>query len=445
MGSSTGSGVKQRDRAVFLMRAIVMFLAILVVSGSANAGFARPAVVKTGAFLLSAKPETPWKGRQVHRLISYLPTGTIVFFDPDTVNKKNYRTGIEEPYFRVLTNAGNQGLLRRDLLQPLPSRPVIVAAADVNLPIMRKRGDKKLATFSRTKGVYLEILPERDGATYYAVRLPWTKRIEDGRTVWDEGRFDKDFVKQGDGILFTPQRIQEIKAGLPHFAFRAPNRKHDAPATRMGKQVYGWLLKKMSGVIGVKKDEISTYLKTVVLSPCATKVTSQLKLNAAIAGSGLLISAFLNVKEKGYVYRMETISARNWESAQRTDFVIFRRIRCAGLRPSRLQNFLIEGPTIPDQEGLAIAIADLPKRMTQRWDPTLKSKAMRSRMVVVRGYEDFKAVYDYLREQMQAGSYLGQFTEGQRHAFTMFLIKQIAYFANAPSIGAPPPGAPNLF
>jgi len=427
------------------MRAIIVFLAILVVSGGADAAFTRPAVVKSGAFLLSAKPETPWKGRRIHRLISYLPTGTIVFFDPDPVLKKNYRSARLEIYFSVLTNAGIQGLLRRDLIQPLPSGPVIVAAADVSLPIMRRRSDKELATFSRSKGVYLEILADRDEATHYAVRLPWTKRIRNGKTIWDEGRFDKDFVRQGDGILFTPQRVEEIKARLPHFAFRAVNPGNGASAARMGKRVYGWLLGKMSGVVGVNKEAIKSYLDTVVLSPCATEVTSRLKLSVEIAGSGLLIEAFLNVKEKGYVYRMETVSAENWTSPQPTDFVIFRRIRCAGLRPSRLQDFLIEGPTIPDQEGLAITIADLPKRMTRRWDPTLKSKVTRSRMVVIRGYEDFKVVYDYLREQMQAGSYLGQFTEGQRHAFTMFLIKQIAYFANAPSIGAPPPGAPNLF
>ena len=335
--------------SIRIVKCLFLLLTLgLVFGGEGKAQETRAAFVTRGAFLLSERP-TVWRsGRLVHDLIGYLPVGTVVYFDEDSATRKlfNWEADREEKYLFVETEIGMAGLLREDLKVNLEKTPVLIPIGNRSIPIYTSNSTKdkvqKLSEFSRSDGVYLRLVDEKDDE-FYGVELSWPK----GKSPPDKGKVRKRWVNIGEVALLSPEIIRQKPSRI----------SRDDAAQK--EEMLAKIAQKVRDTVGTKMEEILSFLKDLDSLQCMLSAGAQVDLGVKIFGAGLGLEFALNLKKESRIYKLGQCTYYRGNEKYK-QFITLKDIVCKDNRPHRLVNFVIQEMDLDLTKRTVVSIEDLP-------------------------------------------------------------------------------------
>jgi hypothetical protein len=395
----------------------LVLLMSLFCSGETQGRSIQAAFVKKGAFLLSETP-TVWRGgRLIHDLIGYLPIGTVVYFDDPPALRKlfNWETDQEETYLFAETDLGMAGLLREDLKVHLEKTPVLIPVGNRSIPIYTSNSTKdrqqKLSEFSRSDGEYLRLLDDRDDE-FYDVELSWPK----GKSPPDRGKIRKRWVTVGEVSLLSQETVKQKP---PRIIRGDPSQKD---------QYLVKIAQKVQDTVGLKMEEIISFLKDLDSLQCMVSAGAQADLGVKIFGAGLGLDFALNLKKEDRIYNLGQYryDRGNGTSEQ---FITLKDIVCKDHRPHRLVHFLIQTMDLDPAKRAVVSIEDLPEDIKKEWKTSFQGKDAPKCMIRIEGYESYYRVFSlFEKEADQGGGYLSTLNAYDRRILINIILSEIAYF-----------------
>ncbi|MBW2055893.1 MAG: hypothetical protein JRJ26_00185 [Deltaproteobacteria bacterium] len=398
---------------LFALAVVVWFVPVHVRALEAGAAF-----VREGAFLLSEKPRVWKNGRLVHDLVGYLPIGTVVYFDPNTEMRElfNYALDGYEQYLFVRTDMGLAGLLRNDLKVDLGEKEVLIPVGNRRIPIRTQASTKyqarTLSEFSRSDGVYLTVVDDRD-PEFYDVELQWTATT---KRPPDRGRLRKRWVADGEVLILSPE------------ALPSEHPRVSGGDTVQDEGYLSRIAERIREIVGMDVAVITSFLTDLETLRCRVGAEADIDLGVKIFGTGLGLEFALTLKEKNRFYDLgETIYYRGERPYLR--FITVKDILCKNNRPYRLANFAIQEADLDPAKRTIVSLDDLPQNIRGEWKSSFQARDAPRRMIRIDGYDSYRRAFSFLeRESAQGGGYLSRLNAYDRRIVINIILSQIAYF-----------------
>ena len=404
--------------SVRIVKCLFLLLPLgLLIAGESKAQEIQAAFVTRGAFLLSQKP-TVWRsGRLVHDLIGYLPVGTVVYFDEGSATRKlfNWEADREEKYLFVETEIGMAGLLREDLKVNLEKTRVLIPIGNRSIPIYTSNSTRdkvqKLSEFSRSDGVYLRLVDEKDDE-FYDVELSWPK----GKSPPDKGKIRKRWVGIGEVSLLSQETIRQ----------KPPRILRDDAAQK--GEMLAKIAEKVKDAVGTKMEEILSFLKDLDSLQCMLSAGAQVDLGVKIFGAGLGLEFALNLKREDRIYKLGQCTYYRGNEKYK-QFLTLKDIVCKDNRPHRLVNFLIQEMDLDLTRRTVVSIEDLPEDIKKEWKTSFQGKDAPRSMIRIEGYDHYYRIFSlFEKEADQGGGYLSTLNAYDRRIMINLILSEIAYF-----------------
>lgn len=411
----------------------LLLLPIPTVGVSATASEYRLGISIQRAFLLSDSPDSRKGDQLVHSLVGYLPTGTIVYFSGPRRKLYNHNDEVHEYYYRVDTDIGYSGLLREDLFIEVYDQAIAIPVAPRKIwlyhPTLPNNPDapaRKMLQFSRTDGVYLEIVSISD-PEYYDVIL---HRAEPGAFLpsTEKGRLKKVNVRSAALKLVKPINPSEVK-----------NFDQIIPKWSEKENIEQRYIQKIAEVLKEKVPEVAIDLRSFFSDlnrlQCILHASGQADIGFKIFGTGLGFTMGMNVKETDHMYSFEKYDLIKGNNASTQ--TIFRNVKCDGLLPERLVQLTLQEGVYNPKKRVYVRLKDL-QLAKSPWITTLQGSKVPMRMIRITGWAEYISIFRHLMALSTAGeSYLSEIAHNERDLLINFIIKQISYFEHPTTVTPP--------
>ena len=274
-----------------------------------------------GAFVIEREPNQFRNGKRTRTVKAYLPVGTPVFFS-DCGIPINEGAALETsvtnlasssrvyPYCDVVTSLGIDGLVRQEQVTRLEGNSVAVAIADTPIEVLSPSSDQPIGRFSRTSGVYVEIIG--DSTQHYDVRMPWSTPADIQGRLLKGPQEERTYVH----LDATAQFAEPVQfRALTGEVYEELQRVSGAPVSYPVNQLSRGL------------DSVASDLDSLTNLQCITTVGVEAKAGIDIFGTGLGIRTTANLFEAGFKYDVAMDLMFAGDQVLRT-LITLRKLRC---------------------------------------------------------------------------------------------------------------------
>jgi len=286
---------------ILLSTAIVLFA-----HGTASADPA--GFVREGAFVISREPNAVINGVPTRTKLGYLPVGSVVFVRNcfpvrEGASQRGMIAPRERDYCDVTSEVGINGLVRKDLIQVIEERWVAIAIGDSEVLIRRKDLATKLSSFSRTSGVFVEVIG-RENPEFYRVRLPWSEGQEGFIEAADQ---ERNLIRLLDGNSLDVAPV-EFRSVRDYTTDHLPT---------------SYIAQKLDETV----DRIAEELDVVENLECLVDLSIVGETGVRIFGNGLGLKGAVEFFSKGFMYDTDVDLMFRGRSPLLT-FVTVKKLKC---------------------------------------------------------------------------------------------------------------------
>jgi hypothetical protein len=319
----------------------------------------------------------------------------------------NYREDKYEDYIEVSSNTGLEGLIRSDLTTEVRDDIIVVALTEKRTPIYDLQMNK-YSYISRSHGVYLSVTNDHHEDFIFAKNennylYKINKRyIDDGRLALIKKDSSLSFPKK---ISFNNSREKKLN------------------------QYFDYLTYKRS----VSKDIINE-IKNVISSNCNSEITLNVgpKLGANTNNIPFLdfsisfgVNSKIVLKEPGFKINFDDVSYLD-KNGKSNNIFLYKRFTCSDNEINQLKKVTF---TINDNS-FSLDSNDLKTKFDQQWDTSLKENNVKEKMYMIKGYQDYYRLLNYLENESEFNTYLTGLKPDQRFFILNIMINEISYIYN---------------
>ena len=286
--------------------------------------------VSLGTFVVEREPNQVRNGRRTRTVKAYLPVGTPVFLSNcDTFIREgaSLETSVTSlasssrvhRYCDVVTSLGIHGLVRQEQVTRFEGRRVAVAIADTLIEILNPSSDQPVGSFSRTSGVYVEVIG--DSTQYYDVRMPWSEPANIPGRLLKGSREGHSYVL----IDATAKFAEPVEFGS----------LTDEELPSVSRMLF-------SGLLDPLIKGLTSELNHLTDLQCITTVSIDLQAGIEAFGTGLGIQTATNLFEAGFKYEIRKVGMFANNRLLRT-LIAMKKNRCETVPSPRLAKMIAFG------------------------------------------------------------------------------------------------------